>query len=372
MSYLTAHQNADRVLIAAEYRRKAMHLLSQDVIGAFWRTASAQKLSGQIKQTILQSEEALADARRAEQASARSPIEVLKYQRQLLDNLKTLEGIRQDLSNARIELANLLNIPLVVDLRVIEPAEEIPLKILSTPLDQLEEIALLQNGDVREQYYNVRIASNEARKGILRLFPSVSFNYGTKYDSDSYLINNQWKEAGLQISFNIFNLLSIGSQNALGDARIALEEQRRITLQMGQLAKVHIARLQYASSIDQFNRADAIWDVDNKISNHMESRARAQTIGSQENISNKTAAVVSLLKRYDALSKLYAASGKLQATLGMEPNIGSVDDLSLNELTNLIKQWFEDWQAAKINLPQSELTKPESSISSEYALDQAK
>ena len=64
-SYYQARQNSDRVLVSAERRRKAMHLLVQDVRTAFWRTASAQRLQGQVQSAIALAEEALADARKA-------------------------------------------------------------------------------------------------------------------------------------------------------------------------------------------------------------------------------------------------------------------------------------------------------------------
>src|SRR3569832_139754 len=47
-SYYSAKQNADRVLAAAERRRKAMHLLTQNVRSAFWRAACAVNLRADV------------------------------------------------------------------------------------------------------------------------------------------------------------------------------------------------------------------------------------------------------------------------------------------------------------------------------------
>jgi outer membrane protein TolC len=44
MGYYSSKQQANRFLIAGEKRRKAMHLLVQDVKTAYWRAASAQLL----------------------------------------------------------------------------------------------------------------------------------------------------------------------------------------------------------------------------------------------------------------------------------------------------------------------------------------
>lgn len=358
VSYYTAKQNGDRVLIAAERRRKAMHVLMQDVIGSFWRTASAQKLNTQVKAGILAAEGALADARKAESEGLRSPLDSLKYQRQLLENLKLLEGVEQELASARIELANMLNVPLVVDLKVVEPPENMATKVMALPIEQLEEVGIFQNADLREQYYNTRIAAEESKKIILRLFPSISFNYAIKYDSDSYLLHDNWREAGVQLSFNIFNLLAAPSQLKLADAGVALADQRRVATQIALLAQLHIARLQYANTIRQFNRADAIWVVDDKINKHTANREKAQAQSKLESVANSTAAILSLLRRYQALSQVHAASGKLQATLGMEPDIGSVHEMSLVELTEAVRKSSKDWQAGNLPKPSEDPLPP--------------
>ncbi len=372
VSYISAKQNGDRVLIASERRRKAMHVLIQDVIGAFWRTASAQKLDAEVRKAILSAEQALADSRKAESEGLRSPLDSLKYQRQLLENLKLLEGVEQELASARIELAHLLNVPLVVDLKVVEPPETLATKIISVPVEQLEEIAISQNADLREQHYNARIAAQEGKKIILKLFPSLSFNYSLKYDSDHYLINNNWKEAGALLSFNIFNLLSAPAQMRLADAGVALVDQRRVATQMALLAQLHIARLQYANTIQQFNRADAIWLVDDKINRHSANRERAQAQSKLEAVANNTAAILSQLRRYQALSQVHAASGKLQATLGMQPEIGSVQEMSLAELSIAVGKSFKDWQSGVLPRPSADPLTPRASEASKIPVDESK
>ena len=348
VSYFNAKQNGDRVLIAAERRRKAMHLLIQDVSSAFWRTASAQKLNTQVRAAIVGAEQALADSRRSEAEKLRSPLDALKYQRQLLENLKLLEGVEQELASARIELANLINVPLVVDLKVVEPAETLATKVMTLPVDRLESVAIMQNADLREQYYNARIAAEEGKKVIARMFPNLSLNYAWKYDNDSYLVNQNWREAGAAISFNLFNLLSAPSQMQMADAGVALADQRRVAAQMALLAQMHVARLQFAFAVQQFNRADAMWRVDDRINGHTANREKAEAQGRLESVANNTAAILSLLRRYQALSQVHAAAGKLQATLGMEPEIGSVRELSLPELTDAVRRSLKEWEDGKL------------------------
>lgn len=350
LSYYGAKQNADRALIAVERRRKAMHILIQDVRSAFWRTASAQKLRVDVKNSIALAVDALGDARKAEEERLRSPLDALRYQRQVLENLRLLETIDQELSTARIELANLINAPLSLDLQVVEPSEALNQRMLELPIATLEDVAIARNADLREQFYNTRIAREETHKTILRLFPSLNFNYTLKHDSDKYMVNNSWNEAGAQLSYNLLNLLSAPSQKRLAEAGVALADQRRVATQMAILAQVHIARLQYANALQQYERSDAIWSIDDRINTHVANREQAQTMSKLDKVANNTAAILSLLRRYQALAQAHAAASKLQASLGMEPELGSVQDTSLLDLQTAIGSAIKHWENAELPL----------------------
>ena len=134
----------------------------------------------------------------------------------------------------------------------------------------------------------------------------------------------------------------------MADAGVALADQRRVAAQMALLAQMHVARLQFAFAVQQFNRADAMWRVDDRINGHTANREKAEAQGRLESVANNTAAILSLLRRYQALSQVHAASGKLQATLGMEPEIGSVRELSLPELTDAVRRSLKEWEDGKL------------------------
>ena len=357
LSYYSAKQKADQVLIAAEHRRRAMHQLMQNVRSAFWRVASAQKLQNQVNTAITDAEDALQDARQAEEAKIRSPLDALRYQRQVLENLRLLESINQELSTARVELANLINAPLSQALQVVETNESADSPMLTMPVDQLETIAITQNANLREQFYNTRIAQIETRKVMTRLFPSLGFNYSLRCDSDNYLVHQNWNEAGMQLSYNLMNLFTAPIQRKLADAGVALADQRRMATQMAVLAQVHIAQLEYANAYRQFNRADAIWKVDSKIATQIANREDAKTQSKLDVVANNTTAILSLLRRYQSLAQVHAAASKLQSSLGMEPTIGNVQDMELSQLTQQIQISLQQWQKGETTITPAAITK---------------
>ncbi|HEX7890995.1 MAG TPA: TolC family protein [Ramlibacter sp.] len=347
LSYYNARQNADRALVAAERRRRAMHQLIQDVRTAFWRAASAQKLREDVRSAIALAEDALGDARKAEAERVRAPLESLRYQRQVLENVRLLEAIDQDLATARVELLHLMNAPLALDLQVTEPGDALDRALLQQGVAQMEETAVLNNADLREQFYGAEIARLEGRKILLRMFPNLSLGVDLKYDDDRFLVHHRWNEAAAQLSFSLINLLSAPAQQRFADAGVAVADQRRIATQMAVLAQVHIARLQYAAAYQQFQRADAIWSVDDRINRIVLAGERAQTQSKLDRVSSNTTTILSMLRRYQALALAHSAASKLQATLGIEPQIPGVQEASLEDLTRVARDFLRQTQGEK-------------------------
>lgn len=338
LGHVAALQQADRVLIAGERRRKAMHVLMQDVRIAYWRAASAQKLRDDVASTIAMAEEALDDSRKTEAERLRNPIDALRYQRQVLENLRLLEAINQELASANIELGALINAPIGSTIRIADVEQALPRPgTLDLDIGTMEELALQQNADLREQHYNGRVAREEVRRTLVRLFPNISLNYGYKYDSDRYLVHNDWQEAGVQLSYNLFNLLTAETQMKLARAGVALADQRRVAAQMAVISQVHLARLQLINAHKQFVRADAIYVTDQKITEHTRNREQVRAQSKLDRVGNEVSTILSLLRRYQALAQVQAAESRLLASIGAEPAIGSTDDLSLPELTQQLK-----------------------------------
>jgi outer membrane protein TolC len=209
--------------------------------------------------------------------------------------------------------------------------------LLQASIEQLENAVLANNPDLREAHYNSRIARDEVRRTLARLFPNVNLNWGLKYDSDSYLVNREWQEAGLQVSFNLLNLFTGPTQMKLAEAGVALADQRRVAMQMGAITQMHLAKLGLQNAREQFDRADAIFDVDVKIADFVQNRQSAQAQSKLDVVSNATTATLSMLRRYQALAQVQAAESRLISTLGLEPRLGSVDEMNIGQIVEQLK-----------------------------------
>lgn len=342
-SYYTAKQNGNRILVASERRRKAMHTLIQNVRTAYWRAIAAQRLSGQVRHSIQLAEGALARSRTVSDESIKNPGEALRYQRNLLENIRLLENVDRELAMARIELASLIGADPDAKFSLRDSGKS-NLGALRMSVNTMEELALKNNPDLREQHYNVRIMADETRKSIVRLLPGIHLDFSGKHDTDSYLINKSWNEAGIRVSFNLFNLLAMPSVKRAGKMAETVAETKRMALQMSVVTQVHLARYQYIDSLRQYNRANAIYNVDYKLAQMVRAQAETETVGDLERISTQVSAILSDVRRYHALAKLHESASRLQATMGLEPRVdSSLDSISLEELARRIAESLRSW-----------------------------
>lgn len=347
-SYYAAKQSGDRVMIAGERRRKALHNLVQDVRTAYWRVVAAEKLGQTLRETMAEAQAALNASQAAQSSALRSPLEPLRFQRQLLENLRMLESIEQELSFARVELSTLAALPAASTFTVQEPQQPVTTRWLDVNPSDMELQAIINNPDMRESVYNARIARDEARRTILKMFPGLSFSYGVKQTDDPYIVNQQWNEVGAQISFNLLGVLNAPVQRRMAELGISVAEQRRAATQMAVISQVHIARLNYANAAKQYARTDQIAKVDSAMADVVTAQANAQRLSKLESVAQRTAAILSSLRRYQALSNAQAAASRLQATLGLEPAVALSEQMPLAEVVKSVGVSLKAWDAAEL------------------------
>lgn len=337
VGYYNAKQARERVQIANERRRKLIHTLIQDVRSAYWRAACAQAMRQDLKNTIAQAEEALEDSRKVELERVRAPTESLTYQKQLLESLRTLELIDQDLAPAQVELATLINAPagqaLILDAKWPEMRGQ-----LDIPIDSLESMALERNADLREAQHQSRIARDETRKVLARMFPNLTFNIAAKYDTDSYQVHKSWNDASLQLSFNLMNLFTGPAQMRLAEAGVALSDQRRMVMQMAVMTQLHLGRLNWMNAQKQSQRADQIWAVDDRLAKLASAREKALMRGKLETVNAQASALLSQFRRYQSVAQIQVAESRLRAVIGVEFDDAGVDRLPLKEIMDKVTQ----------------------------------
>lgn len=354
VSYYSAQQQADRVLSARERRRKVVQLLMQQTRQAYWQAAGAQKLQAQFDPLLAQAQQALRDSRTIEQQRLKDPLQALGYQRELLDLVLQLETIRDELLQAKPKLASIMNLEPGKPYQLAVP-DGFDLPTLAIAPERMEQVALLNRPELAEAQYSERIGLNETHKAMARLLPGIELDVGAHYDSNSFLVNNSWRDAGLRVSWNLLNLVNARHIKAAAKAQYQLAREQRLALNMAVLTQVHVAWIDYTSRKQQFELTRQLSEVEQRILEHTRNASQASAQGQLSEIRAATSALMSELKLYQSYAAYQGAYGQMIASLGLDPVPETVAGHDLPALEQAIRDTDRQWDTPAV--PNAEAVK---------------
>ena len=334
VSYYRARQQGDQFMIAEERRRKVVQNLLQDVRAAYWRALGAQRLNAQADDIVQRANLALARSREAETQKVIAPGLALAYQRALLDSTTLLNQRRQDLEFAKRELAALMNVPSGATFTLAEAAE-VTLPAAPRDLARLEDMALLQRPELREEDFRKRITAAEANKQLLGMLPGISLNYGRQRDSNGYLFNNSWSEGGVSVAWNLMRLVAFPAMKKEQKYQEQTDEARRMALSMAILTQTRVSAERYRMALDDFKLADQASQVDTRLAAYTKASVSAKLESELEAIRTQARAVLGAYQRANAYANAHIAFGRLYNTVGFDP---IADDFETNDLATLTQR----------------------------------
>ena len=336
VSYYRARQQSNQFLIAEERRRKVVQNIVQDVRSSFWRALGAQRLSEQARQITERAGLAMARSREAEIQRVIPPVLALNYQRALLDATTLLNQRRQDLDVAKAELAAMMN---VEPGGVFSLAETTETKLVDAPMDirKLEDLALMQRPELREEDFKKRITADETRKQLLGMLPGISFDTALQYDSNKFASSNSWAQSGVRISWNLMRLFALPALGKTQEAQNKTDETRRMALSMAVITQMRVATERYRLAVEDFKLADTAAQVDNRMADYMRASVTAKLDTELELIRVQARAVLGNYQRMNAYANAQIAFGRLQNTLGFDPLPDDFEGSELPVLTERVR-----------------------------------
>lgn len=332
-SYYQAKQEANRVLIAEELHRKALHDLMNSVRSAFWRAAAAQELQDEIDELLLAARHSLQNARQVEIERLKPPLEVLRFQKSLMDVIRQMENLYSELDSSKTELRNLMNLPHDADMRLVVGKTSMDMPRIDFDVSFMEEMALLQRPELREEIYRERIDRLEVKRVILQALPGIQFRASYNYDSNSFLVDNWWAEASQQITGNLIQLFSIKTRVGAAESRAQLTSSKRMALYLTIISQVNLAIEQYKTAVKQLERSAEISRLEKEILKLVTINTKNNAEIELERIRTAAAEINSRLQRFQAYAEAQNAIGRILVSVGYDPvsifeEISSLDDLS--------------------------------------------
>ncbi len=355
VSYFESKQKADQVLIAEQEKRKMIQRLSKDTKKAFWRAFAAARYTELSRGYEQDLKNAINNSATAEQDKLMSPVDAARFRRDLWLIYNQILQLNFEMARFKPELMGLISAPGHAKLKLkANGYEQTDLSNkLPDRLDKLEQLALYYRPELQEENYRNRIGLNEINKARLRMLPGFEFNYGSYYDSNSYLVHNQWNQLSLSLSWNIIKIMSNAKSYRLAKQQTFLAEVRRVALSMAIVTQVDIAKLSYTYAKDNLYTNAKI--LENELSIYQNLYKQKGNLTSQFALTKaRGALVLAQLKRDMAYADFQTAASELSDSLGLDPVYqANCLDLPIDELTKVIdtvnaKPVFEQQQLEKI------------------------
>lgn len=358
VAYFRARQLADQKLIAEERRRKAIQTLMHDVRVAWWRAEAAERLLPAADRLLADIEAAIERTRHIESRKLLPPVQTATLRRALLDLAQQIAFRRQDLAQAKIELAALVGSPPGREIRVaVPPADRREVLDLTANLDELDALALRSRPEMAEEGYRARISADEARKALVGILPNLSLDLSRQYDSNRFLLNNTWTQAGLNVAFNLVKVFSLPALERSEKAQRRVDEARRQALAMAVLAQTRVAAVRYMLVADEF----LIWDEaardDDLIVEYLASSQKAGIDNELELIRTRARAMASHMNRDLAYANVQASIARLYNSIGYDAVPRADESKALAELSGIVQARYIDLERASFT-PRAAAKKP--------------
>jgi outer membrane protein TolC len=275
------------------------------------------------------------------------PIQALSYQRALIEATRQLEQQRRALSLAKTELATLINLPLGTPFTLVSP-DDYQIPELKVELASLEQQALANRPELREQDYQTRISAAETRKAMLRLLPGLEFSAGGHYDSNSFLVNQSWADYGVKVTWNLFNVLSAPAAIDAAKAGQDVATARRQALSIAVLAQLYVANANFNEAQRQFQTSQELAGLDTQIVEQLRNRYQAQGIGELELIQGELNALQADLRRDLSYAEMRNAYGQLYSSAGLDPLPRELPSTELSVITQAFADSETRWQQGNL------------------------
>jgi multidrug efflux system outer membrane protein len=341
LSFVRAQQAADNVMIAEEERRRIAVRLVQEVRNAYWRAVSAERLVHRVQFLDESVSKALDSAQHIVDKNLQSPLTPLNYRRDLLNTQREVRRLYRELSTARTQLSSLMGLPpgTFFELAVPMKTGDVPLVTLDT--ESMEKRALLFRAELRSLDYQKRINAKEARAVFLELFPSLKLTFGGYYNSNSFLLYQNWLGYAAQVSYNLISAFRVPAKLKAIEAHRQVLDAQSMALTLAILTEVHVGAVQFTFAKQEYQDARNYQETQTAIAEHTKKLWLTHSTNDLTLIREQVSDVLAEVRLDSAQSGVEAAYATLMASLGEDVVPAGIGGQDLAGLADELRKLWE-------------------------------
>ena len=303
VSYFRAHQAGDKVMAREEEKRKVVNRIVQDVITAYWRAVSNERLKNGMQDLAGRIETALSQSRQVLDRKLINPMGALTYQRELLTIQRELQQLQRNLALSKTQLAALMNLKPGQDFKLVIPERaEWTKSIKMNPL-KMEQTALENRPELRGLMYEKRATANEAKAALVAMLPGLEFGGGYNYNNNSFLFEKEWWNLGTQVAWNLMSMVKYPAKMDEIDAQQNLLDTERLAMSMAVLTQLYVGHSQYEHARHEFETATGYQSTQAQLVQQVRAGVKTGSVSEQGLIREEMNTVVAEVRRDVALCR---------------------------------------------------------------------
>lgn len=346
LSYVRAKQAGDRYLLTMEQRRQQASSIINQVLKNYTLAYYSQELAPQIKELGDSISQALANTDKAIEYSTGDRESYFQYKKTLMEDFRTVKDYLTFFQQAREKFLSLINFNSKrkienTSLRLVKPDNYlVKLPVVDSNLLYLDTVSLFYRPEISQAVYKVKETQRQRYVVVLEKLPSFGFNFGLNYDSDKFILHQNWWSHNMSIAWNILNLASIPA--ALDTAETQLEAAKLTHLATSAviLGEIRVLLYNYKMKKYDFHLAEKESEFASSIYNHSFNLNSSGLGDEQTLLKNKVIAVSSELSKLKSfvdarnLFEDFVLALGLYGSKGDFINKGDVNLAAVNEWMN--------------------------------------
>lgn len=341
LSLVRALQAADNVMIAEEEKRRIAVRLVQDVRSAYWRAVSAERVLPRIRFLDESVTKALEHTQKIVDQKLQAPLTPLNYQRDLLNIQREVRRLYRELSIAKAQLASMMGLPPGTSFEIVVPERTTAVPIVNLDSQKMEEQALLLRPELRAIDYRKRINAKEAKAVFLELFPSLKVSFGGYYNSNSFLLHQNWLTYAAQASYNLLSVFRTPAKLKAIEANGHMLDVQSLALSLSVLTEVHVGATQFVLAKQEYQDAKNYHQTQAAILEQTQNLWMTQRANDLTLIRERANDVAADVRLDTARAGLETAYATLMASVGEEAVPASMDGQSVAQLAESIRDYWE-------------------------------
>lgn len=341
LSFVRALQAADNVMIAEEEKRRLAVRLIQDIRGAYWRAVSAERVLPRIQLLDNSVSKALESTKQIIGEKLQAPLTPLNYQRDLLNIQREVRRLFRELSTAKAQLASMMGLPPGTPFDLVVPPRETAIPVVDLDSQKMEEQALLLRPELRALDYKKRINAKEAKAVFLELFPSLKLSFGGYYNSNSFLLYQNWISYAAQASWNLLSVFRTPAKLKAIEANGHMLDVQSLALSLSILTEVHVGATQFVLAKQEYQDARNYQQTQTAIVEQTKNLWLTRRTNDLTLIRERANDVAADVRLDTARAGLETAYATLMASVGEEAVPVSMAEQDVVQLAESIRKYWE-------------------------------